>query len=59
MAIGLTIEVGQHKEEVRCLEAMVTRQRDEVRRLRVDVNSKSLVSFVVFLPGKPFDTIGM
>ena len=39
----------------------MTRQRDEVRMLRADVNGKSSVSLVVFLPGirgKPFDTIG-
>ena len=55
------MEVGQRQEEVRCLEAEVTRQHDEVRRLRADVNGKSLVSLVVFLPrirGKPFDTVG-
>ena len=38
----------------------MTQQRDEVRKLRVDVNGKSLVSLVVFLPGihgKPFDMV--
>ena len=37
-------------------------QQDEVRKLRADVDGKSLVSLVVFLPGicgKPFDTVGM
>ena len=55
------MEVGQCHEEVRLLEAEVTQQRDEVRRLRVDMDGKSLVSLVVFLPricGKPFDTVG-
>ena len=59
---GLTAEVSQRQEEVRHLEAEVTRQHDEVCRLQVDVNDKSLVSLVVFLPricGKPFDTVGM
>jgi len=57
----LAMEVGQRQEEIRCLEAEVTRQLDEVRKLWADVNSKSLVSLVVFLPrihGKRFDMIG-
>ena len=61
MSAGLAAEVGQRQENIRCLEAEVIRQRDEVRRLRADVNGKSLVSLVVFLPRircKPFDTIG-
>ena len=61
MATGLATEVGQCQEEVRCLEAEVTQQHDEVRKLRADVNYKSLVSLVVFLPrirGKYFDTVG-
>ena len=40
----------------------MTWQRDEVRRLRVDVDGKTPVSLVVFLPrirGRPFDTVGM
>ena len=47
MSISLTMEVGQHQEEI---QAEVTWQRDEVRKLRADVNGKSLVSLVVFLP---------
>ena len=61
MFAGLAVEVGQRQEEVRRLEAKVTRQHDEVGKLRADVDSKSLVSLVVFLPrihGKPFDTVG-
>ena len=61
MSSGLTVEVGQHQEEVRHLKAEVTRQRDKVRRLRADVNGKSSVFLVVFLPrirGKPFDMVG-
>ena len=50
MSIGLAAEVGQRQEEVRHLEAEVTWQRDEVHRLRVDVNGKSLVSLVVLSP---------
>ena len=56
------MEVGQRQEEVRCLEVEVTRQCNEVRRLQADVDGKSLVSLVVFLPrihGKTFDTVGM
>ena len=62
MSIGLAAEVGQRQEEVLHLEAEVTWQRDEVRRLWADMNGKSLVSLVIFLPGtrgKPFDTVGM
>ena len=58
----LATEVGQRQEEVRCLEVEVTRQRDEVRKLRADVDGKPLVSLVVFLPrihGRPFDMVGM
>ena len=44
------MDVGQRQEEVQRLEAEVTRQRNEVRRLRADMNSKSPVSLVVFLP---------
>ena len=61
MSIGLIVEVGQRQEEIRHLEAEVTRQRDEVRKLWAEMDSKSLVSLVVFVPrihGKPFDTIG-
>ena len=61
MFTGLAMEVGQRQQEVRCLEAEVTRQCDEVHRLRANVEGKSLVSLVVFLPkihGKPFDTVG-
>ena len=60
VATRLTVEVGQCQEEVWCLEAEVTRQHDEVGRLRANVNGKSPV-FLVFLPGirgKPFDTVG-
>jgi len=59
---SLAAEVRQCQEEVRRLEAEVTRQRDEVRTLWADVDGKSLVSLVVFLPrirGRLFDTIGM
>ena len=62
VSAGLSMEIGQHQEEVRRLEAEVTWQRDEVRKLRANVNGKSLVSLVIFLPGtrgKPFDTVGM
>ena len=62
MSIGLAAEVGQRQEEVRHLEAEVTWQRDEVRRLWANVDGKSMVSLVVFLPriwGRPFDTVGM
>ena len=55
------MEVGQHQEEIQCLEAEVARQRDEVQKLWADVDNKSLVSLVVFLPricGKPFDMVG-
>ena len=58
MSAELATEVGQRQEEIRCLEAEVTRQRNEVRKLWADVNGKSLVSLVVFLPGihgKPFN----
>ena len=44
------------------MEAEVTQQRDEVRRLQADVDGRPLVSLVVFLPrihGRPFDTVGM
>ena len=40
----------------------MTLQHDEVRKLRADMDGKSLVSLVVFLPrirGKPFDMVGM
>ena len=60
MATGLATDVGQRQEEARRLEAEVTRLRDEVHRLWADVNGKSLVSLVVFLPricGKPFDMV--
>ena len=60
MSTRLAVELGQRQEKVWRLEAEVTRQRDEVRKLWVDVDSKSLVSLVVFLPrihGKPFDTV--
>ena len=43
------------------MEIEVTWQHDEVRKLWADVNSKSLVSLVVFVPrihGKPFDIVG-
>ena len=59
MSAGLATKVDQHQEEVWRLEAEVTQQRDEVRRIWADVNGKSLVSLVVFVPrihGKPFDT---
>ena len=55
------MEVGQRQEEVWRLEAEVTQQRNEVRRLRADMNGKSPVSLVGFLPGiqgKPFDMVG-
>ena len=55
------MEDDQRKEEVQRLEAEVTRQHDEVCRLRADVDGKPLVSLVVFLPrirGRPFDMIG-
>ena len=58
----LAMEVGQHQEEVRQLKVKVSRQRNEVHKLWVDVDGKSLVSLVVFLPrihGRPFDTVGM
>ena len=61
MSSGLAVEVDQRQEGVRCLEAEVTRQRDEVRKLQADVDGKSSISLAVFLPriyGKPFDTIG-
>ena len=61
MSAGLATEVGQRQEEVWRLKAEVTQQRDEVRKLWADVDGKSLVSLVVFLPricGKPFDTVG-
>ena len=61
MSARLTAEVGQHQEEVRHLEAKVTRQRDKVCKLQADVHGKSSVSLVVFLPrihGKPFDMVG-
>ena len=61
MSAGLTTEVGQRQEVVWHLEAEVTQQCDEVHRVWADVNGKSLVSLVVFLPrihGKPFDTVG-
>ena len=60
MSAGLAMEVGQHQEEVRHLEAKVTWQCNEVRRLQADMNGKSPVSLVVFLPrirGKPFNTV--
>jgi len=60
VSTGLATEVGQRQEVVRCLEAEVARQRDEVQKLWADVDNKSLVSLVVFLPricGKPFDTV--
>ena len=62
MSAMLATEVDQHQEEVRHLETKVTRQRDEVRKLWADVDGKSLVSLVVFLPrirGRTFDTVGM
>ena len=62
MSAGPTMEVGQHQEEVRCQEAEVTRQCNEVCKLWAVVDGKSLVSHVVFLPrihGKPFDMVGM
>ena len=55
------MEVGQRQEEVWRLEAEVTQQRDEAHKLWADVDGKSPVSLVVFLPricGKPFDTVG-
>ena len=61
VSFGLDTEVGQRQEEVRCLEVEVTRQRNEVHRLQADMDGKSPVSLVVFLPrihGKPFDTVG-
>ena len=62
MSAGLTAKVSQHQEEVRHLEAEVTQQCGEVRKLWADVNGKSLVSLVVFLArirGKPFDMVGI
>ena len=62
MPTGLAMEIGQCQEEVQHLEAEVTWQRDEVSKLRADMDSKSLVSLIVFLPGirgKPFDMVGM
>ena len=62
MSAGLAVEVGQRQEEVWRLKAEVTLQRDEVRKLQANVDGKSLVSLVIFLPrirGKPFDTVGM
>ena len=56
------MEIGQRQEEVRCLEAEVTQQRNEVHRLRADVDGKTLVSLIVFHPrihGRPFDMVGM
>ena len=56
------MQVDQRQEEVRRLEAEVTRQRNEVRKLRANVDGKPLVSLVVFLPrihGSPFDTVDM
>ena len=41
VSTGLAMEVRQCQEEVRRLEAEVTWQRDEVRRLWADVNGKS------------------
>ena len=62
VSVGLAMEVGQCQEEIQHLEAKVTRQHDEVHKLWADVNGKSLVSLVVFLPGihgKPFDMVRM
>ena len=59
--VGLAVEVGQCQEEIQRLEAMVTRQRDGVRKLRADVDGKSPVSLAAFLPGicgMPFNTVG-
>ena len=56
----LSVEFGQRQEEVRRLEASVSRQHDEVRRIPTNVDSKPPVSLVVFLPrihGRPFDTV--
>ena len=61
VSTGLTTEVGQRQEEVQRLEAEVTQQHDEVRMLQADMDGKSPVSLVIFLPrirGKPFDTVG-
>ena len=60
MSAGLAMEVGKCQEEVWHLEAKVTQQCGEVRKLWADVNGKSLVSLVVFLlriRGKAFDTV--
>ena len=62
MSARLATEVGQRQEEVWHLEAEVTWQCDEVRRLRADVDGKPPVSLVVFLGrihGRPFDMISM
>ena len=61
VSFRLATEVGLRQEEVQHREAEVTQQRHEVRGLWVDVNGKSSISHVVFLPricGKPFDTVG-
>ena len=58
----LTTEVGWCQEEVQRLETEVTRQHDEVRNLRADMDGEPSVSLVVFLPrirGRPFDMFGM
>lgn len=62
MSAWLATEVGQCQEVVRLLDAEVTRQRSEVRKLQVDVDGKLLVSSIVFLPGihgGPFDMVSM
>ena len=61
VSVRLTMKVSQRQEEVQHLEAKVTLQRDEVRKLQANVDGKSMVSLIVFLPricGKPFDTVG-
>ena len=62
VSVRLARKVDQCQEEVRHLEAKVTRHRDEVRKLRTYVDCKPPVSLVVFLPeihGRTFDTVGM
>ena len=47
---GLATKVGQRQEEIWCVETEVTQQRNEVRKLRADVDGKSSFFLVVFLP---------
>jgi hypothetical protein len=51
VSAGFTVEIGQRQEEIRGLEAKVSRQSEEVCKLREQVDGETLVSPIALLLG--------